>query len=102
MSSKPRKKLGDTAAQFIFGEKAQPEPEPPEPKIKSNQKPKAEPSPLLEKLIKDPQERVKPVRVSLDLDPDTHKRLTDLANRLGRKKSEVLRILVAQALDEFE
>jgi predicted DNA-binding protein len=31
-----------------------------------------------------------------------HQRLTELANRLGRKKSEVLRILITQALAEIE
>jgi hypothetical protein len=93
--SKPRKKLDETAKKFIFGEeklqKSEAEPPEPEPLPKSQ---------LLEKLT--PTERVKPIRVSLDLDPDTHKRLTALAKRLGRRKSEVLRILVNQALDEVE
>lgn len=96
--NKPRKKLDETAAKFIFGEKAQPEPEPTEPPA-PELKPKSE---LLEKLTKQPEERVKPIRVSLDLDPETHKRLTALAKRLGRRKSEVLRILVDQALNEIE
>ncbi len=93
--SKPRKKLDETAKKFIFGEEklhsSEAEPPEPEPLPKSQ---------LLEKLT--PTERVKPIRVSLDLDPDTHKRLTALAKRLGRRKSEVLRILVNQALDEVE
>jgi hypothetical protein len=95
--SKPRKKLDETAAKFIFGDekvqKSEAEPPAPEPLHKSE---------LLEKLTKQPTERVKPIRVSLDLDPETHKRLTDLAKRLGRRKSEVLRILVDQALNEIE
>lgn len=95
--SKPRKKLDETAAKFIFGDAdlQKPEAEPPAPELL----PKSE---LLEKLTKQPTERVKPIRVSLDLDPETHKRLTALAKRLGRRKSEVLRILVAQALNEIE
>ena len=95
--SKPRKKLDEIAAKFIFGDeklqKQEAEPPAPEPLPKSE---------LLEKLTKQPTERVKPIRVSLDLDPETHKRLTALAKRLGRRKSEVLRILVNQALDEVE
>jgi hypothetical protein len=93
--SKPRKKLDETAAKFIFGDeklqKQEAEPPAPEPLPKSE---------LLEKLT--PAERVKPIRVSLDLDPETHKRLTALAKRLGRRKSEVLRILITQTLDEVE
>ena len=95
--SKPRKKLDDTAAKFIFGDEklhsSEASPPAPEPLPKSE---------LLEKLTKQPAERVKPIRVSLDLDPETHKRLTALAKRLGRRKSEVLRILINQALNEIE
>jgi hypothetical protein len=95
--SKPRKKLDETAAKFIFGdsELQKPEADLPAPELLHK-------SELLEKLTKQPTERVKPIRVSLDLDPETHKRLTALAKRLGRRKSEVLRILVAQALNEIE
>ncbi|WP_339380574.1 ribbon-helix-helix protein, CopG family [Coleofasciculus sp. FACHB-SPT9] len=42
------------------------------------------------------------MRVSLDLSPKMHRQLTNLANRTGRKKSEVLRILLAQVLTELE
>lgn len=98
MSKKPKKTLDDVAAQFIFGQ-------PNEDTFTSSAQPKlptAHSSGLLEKLKKEPQQRVKPIRVSLDLDPEMHQQLTELANRLGRKKSEVLRILLTQALDEIK
>ncbi len=99
MSKKPKKTLDDVAAQFIFGKSGNEDTSTPsaQPKL-----PVADSSGLLEKLKKEPQQRVKPIRVSLDLDPEMHQRLTELANRLGRKKSEVLRILITQALLELE
>jgi hypothetical protein len=99
MTKKPKKTLDDVAAQFIFGNLDNEDTSTPsaQPKL-----PRADSSGLLEKLKKEPQQRVKPIRVSLDLDPEMHQRLTELANRLGRKKSEVLRILITQALAEIE
>ncbi len=99
MSKKPKKTLDDVAAQFIFGNPDHEDTFTPstQPKL-----PIADSSGLLELLKKEPQPRVKPIRVSLDLDPQMHQRLTELANRLGRKKSEVLRILITQALAEIE
>lgn len=99
MTKKPKKTLDDVAAQFIFGNPDDEDTSTPSapPKL-----PQTDSSGLLEKLKKEPLQRVKPIRVSLDLDPEMHQRLTDLANRLGRKKSEVLRILITQALAEIE
>jgi hypothetical protein len=56
---------------------------------------------LLDKLTKDSPRKEKPIRVSLDLSPPMHKKLTNLANRTGRKKSEILRILLEQAFEEI-
>lgn len=66
---------------------------------KSSQK--KESSNLLNELIKEDTPREKPIRVSLDLTPEMHRKLTALANRTGRKKSEILRILLEQAFDEI-
>jgi hypothetical protein len=96
---KPRKTLNDAADKFIFGE--------PEPEL-ATEKPSAtspsthEPSGLLEKLQKEESPKERPIRVSLDLSPEMHRQLTNLANRTGRKKSEVLRILLAEALAKLE
>lgn len=96
MTKKTKKTLDDVAAQFIFGKL---EPEDTSTQTSSSS---SDSSRLLDKLKKQPQQRVRPIRVSLDLDPEMHQRLTDLAHRLGRKKSEVLRILITQALAEIE
>ncbi|MEP0755728.1 ribbon-helix-helix protein, CopG family [Trichocoleus sp. Lan] len=94
---KPRKTLNAAADKFIFGE---PESEPPI--EKSSPPPTQDAGGLLEKLQKDEPPKERPIRVSLDLSPEMHRRLTNLANRTGRKKSEVLRILLAEALAELE
>jgi hypothetical protein len=99
MTKKTKKTLDDVAAEFIFGK---PEPADTATPLSQTSSPQTGSSGLLEKLKKEPQSRVKPIRVSLDLDPEMHQRLTDLAHRLGRKKSEVLRILITQALENIE
>ncbi|MBD1893103.1 ribbon-helix-helix domain-containing protein [Coleofasciculus sp. FACHB-129] len=95
---KPRKTLNASADKFIFGEL---EPESADEKPSSSP-PVPEPGGLLEKLQKEESPKERPIRVSLDLSPEMHRRLTNLANRTGRKKSEVLRILLAEALAEVE
>ncbi len=95
---KPRKTLNAAADKFIFGEPGL------EPAIEkpSSSPPIPEAGGLLEKLQKEESPKERPIRVSLDLSPEMHRRLTNLANRTGRKKSEVLRILLAEALAEVE
>ena len=95
---KPRKTLNAAADKFIFGE---PEPEAADENLSSSP-PVPEAGGLLEKLQKEESPKERPIRVSLDLSPEMHRRLTNLANRTGRKKSEVLRILLAEALAEVE
>ncbi|MBD2044128.1 ribbon-helix-helix protein, CopG family [Coleofasciculus sp. FACHB-64] len=95
---KPRKTLNAAADKFIFGE---PKPEAADEKLSSSPL-VSEPGGLLEKLQKEESPKERPIRVSLDLSPEMHRRLTNLANRTGRKKSEVLRILLAEALAEVE
>jgi predicted DNA-binding protein len=58
-------------------------------------------SELLEKLTKDETRKERPIRVSLDLTPEMHKKLTNLANHTERKKSKILRILLEQAFQEI-
>ncbi|MBD1838889.1 hypothetical protein [Coleofasciculus sp. FACHB-501] len=97
---KPRKTLNDAADKFIFG--SEPKPEPPTEKPSATSPSTHGSGGLLEKLQKEESTKERPIRVSLDLSPEMHRRLTNLANRTSRKKSEVLRILLAQALAELE
>jgi len=92
-----RKRLDDNADKFIFGSD-----EPNKKTTGSTKKPENESNDLLNKLTQESAPREKPIRVSLDLTPDMHKKLTSLANRTGRKKSEILRILLEQAFDEID
>jgi hypothetical protein len=91
-----RKRLDDNAGKFIFGDD-----EPSKKTTTSAKKPENESNDLLNKLSQESAPREKPIRVSLDLTPDMHQKLTNLANRTGRKKSEILRILLEQAFEEI-
>lgn len=95
MSAK-RKRLNDNADKFIFGDD-----EPSKKATTPAKKPEKKSNDLLNKLTQESAPREKPIRVSLDLTPDMHAKLTNLANRTGRKKSEILRILLEQAFDEI-
>ncbi|MBD1835409.1 CopG family transcriptional regulator [Cyanobacteria bacterium FACHB-472] len=97
---KTRQRLNDAADKFIFG--SEPEPEPPAKKQSATSPPAQESGGLLEKLQKQETPKERPIRVSLDLTPEMHRQLTNLANRTGRKKSEVLRILLTEALAELD
>lgn len=92
-----RKKLDDDPNKFIYGDD----------KLNkkttgSVKKPENKSNDLLNKLTQESPSREKPIRVSLDLTPDMHKKLTNLANRTGKKKSEILRILLEQAFEEID
>ncbi|MBD6620418.1 ribbon-helix-helix protein, CopG family [Komarekiella sp. 'clone 1'] len=98
-----RKPLNEKLDKFIFGREEQngKPADGSKQTRQSEQDLEKEPNDLLDKLIKDSPRKEKPIRVSLDLSPDMHKKLTNLANRTGRKKSEILRILLEQAFDEI-
>ncbi|MBD2527273.1 hypothetical protein [Nostoc sp. FACHB-133] len=92
-----RKRLDDNADKFIFGDD-----EPDQKTTGAAKKPEKQSNHLLDKLIQESTPRERPIRVSLDLSPEMHSKLTNLANRTGRKKAEILRVLLEQAFDEIE
>lgn len=92
-----RKKLDDDAGKFIFGDD-----EPDKKTTSAAKKQKLQSNDLLEKLTQQSTPREKPIRVSLDLSPEMHSKLTNLANRTGRKKAEILRVLLEQAFEGIE
>jgi hypothetical protein len=98
-----RKPLNEKLDKFIFGrEEENGKPADDSKKTRqSEQDLEKKLSDLLDKLTKDSPRQEKPIRVSLDLSPDMHNKLTNLANRTGRKKSEILRILLEQAFEEI-
>ncbi|NDJ21017.1 ribbon-helix-helix protein, CopG family [Nostoc sp. B(2019)] len=98
-----RKPLNEKLDSFIFGRESQND-KPATDSKKATQSAKdldKESNDLLDRLTKESSRREKPIRVSLDLSPSMHKKLTNLANRTGRKKSEILRILLEQAFEEI-
>lgn len=77
-----RKKLDEKASEFIFGDDLQHK------STGGSKKIQKQSNELIDKLTKEPDSREKPIRVSLDLTPEMHAKLTKLANRTGRKKKE--------------
>lgn len=91
-----RKKLDDNAGKFIFGDD-----EPDKKPTGTAKKQELKSNNLIEQLTQESTPREKPIRVSLDLSPEMHSKLTNLANRTGRKKAEILRVLLEQAFEEI-
>lgn len=117
--NKKRKSLDDTlASEFVYGQKAvepqpvtseveeeieiieEPEPEPP-PKKSTAKTTKAKKSSIVSKLQ---QESVKEatVRLTVDLPQSMHRKLSMLAASTGKKKAEIVRLLLDEALEEVD
>lgn len=92
-----RRRLDDSAGKFIFGND-----EPDKKTSGAAKKQELESSDLLSKLTQESTPRERPIRVSLDLSPEMHSKLTSLANRTGRKKAEILRVLLEQAFEGID
>lgn len=89
-----RKRLDESTGKFIFGDD-----ELDNKPTSTTKKTEKQSNNLLEKLTQQSTPREKPIRVSLDLSPEMHSKLTNLANRTGRKKAEILRVLLEQAFE---
>ncbi len=103
MTRKERKPLDSLAEQFVYGqsEVSLPQPEPSlsepvaaEPQIK-------EKSNLMTRLTDTP-EREATIRLTVDLPESMHKRLSIFAAQTGKKKAEIVRILLEDALGKVE
>lgn len=92
-----RKKLDDNAGKFIFGND-----EPEKKTTSAAKKPEKQSNDLLDKLTQQSNPREKPFRISLDLSPEMYFKLTKLATRTGRKKAEILRVLLEQAFEGID
>jgi hypothetical protein len=119
MSTKKRKPLDDAlASEFVYGSKEQPhvketetqdevKPEPEQetvPVAKPVEKPtstKSTKSNLMSQLYSTtPKEPT--VRLTVDLTESMHRKLSVLAAKTGRKKAEIVRLLLDEALKEVE
>jgi hypothetical protein len=104
-TKKPRKSLQDTlASQFVYGSQEQseeiaalstvPVPVQPEPVKPSKE------TDLMSKLQTPAKEPT--VRFTVDLSESMHRKLTMLAAKTGRKKADIVRLLLDEALGEVE
>jgi hypothetical protein len=104
-TKKQRKSLQDTlASQFVYGSQEQPEeiaalatvtvPVPPEPVIESKE------TDLMSKLQTPAKEPT--VRFTVDLAESMHRKLTMLAAKTGRKKADIVRLLLDEALIDVD
>ena len=128
-SRKPRKSLDDAlATEFVYGKPSEPlppapeppmsvaapEPEPelkttvmPEPKVPSVPKAKKAARPtaannLMTQLIQSVPQKEATVRLTVDLTETQHRKLSILCARTGRKKAEIVRMLLSEALNGIE
>ena len=128
-SRKPRKSLDDAlATEFVYGKPSEPlapvpkpstsvvEQEPelevktvavPEPKVPSVPKAKKATRPtaannLMTQLIQSVPQKEATVRLTVDLTETQHRKLSILCARTGRKKAEIVRMLLSEALSGIE
>lgn len=106
---KPRKNLDDSLAEsFVYGN---PEPtsqnaEPQIPPVATNPTQSQEPflppirSRVMDKLMSAPVQKEPTVRFTVDMTETMHRKLSILAARTGKKKSEIVRMLLDEALQE--
>ncbi|MEA5595716.1 CopG family transcriptional regulator [Rivularia sp. UHCC 0363] len=113
--NKKRKSLDDTlASEFVYGEKAvEPEPvtseveeeiieepEPP-PKKTTAKTDKTKKASIISKLQQG-SEKEPTVRLTVDLPQSMHRKLSILAASTGKKKAEIVRLLLDEALEEVD
>ncbi len=97
MTSQKRKSLQDNLAEdFVFN---QDEPQTSDNKQRSS-KTRSSKSKLLDKFKTEPKERTK--RFTIDIKESTHRKLSMLAVKTDRTKAEIVRMLIEEALEDFE
>lgn len=115
--TKKRKSLDDAlASEFVYGqntvEKPEPvttqveektieEPKPPPKKTTAAKTAKAKKTSIVSKLKQD-SEKEPTVRLTVDLPQSMHRKLSMLAASTGKKKAEIVRFLLDEALEEVE
>ena len=120
MSTKKRKPLDDAlASEFVYGSKEQPHVKETETQEEAKPEPEQETVPVAKPVEKptSTQEPKKPslmsqlysttpkeptVRLTVDLTESMHRKLSVLAAKTGRKKAEIVRLLLDEALKEVE
>lgn len=117
MTKKQRKSLDDTlASEFVYGQKQEEkpqaatsqveeeiieEPEAPPKKATAAKTSKTKKTSIISKLKQD-SEKEPTVRLTVDLPQSMHRKLSMLAASTGKKKAEIVRFLLDEALEEVD
>ncbi|MBD2065951.1 CopG family transcriptional regulator [Leptolyngbya sp. FACHB-671] len=128
-AKRQRKSLDSSnlASEFVYGDRQgssrpaepveepeeidEPEEEPPQPEPKTPQKPPKQTrakkpsatsnrSNLMSRLMESAVEKEPTIRLTVDMPQSMHQKLSILCARTGKKKAEVVRLLLEEALDE--
>lgn len=95
--NKKRKPLNDAVSQFVFGSEDTPAPTPPTP---MESKPTQQEPDIMSKLQAPKKEPT--IRFTVDMSESLHRKLSMLAARTGRKKVDIVRMLLEEALKDVE
>ena len=97
-----RKPLNDALAQnFVYGEETPTPPETHSLPANENQ-PTMPKTSLLDQLLEQPEPKEPTKRFTVDMPESMHRKLSILAAKSGRKKSEIVRVLLADLLDDID
>ncbi len=89
--NKPRKSLDALAEEFVFSKPEAIAPEPPSPKTEG--------SSILSKML-EPETKEATIRFTVDMPESLHRKLSIFAARSGKKKAEIVRVIVEDALNQ--
>lgn len=101
-SRRPLTNSDPVAAGFVYG--TEPDKQPSSPELPKTPEPTVPTSPkedLMAKLMKS-SEKEATVRLTVDLPESMHRKLSILCAKTGRKKAEVVRMLLDSALEDVE
>ncbi len=98
--NKKRKPLNDAVSQFVFGSEDTPTPTPPTPPTPMESKPTQQEPDIMSKLQAPKKEPT--IRFTVDMSESLHRKLSMLAARTGRKKVDIVRMLLEEALKDVE
>ena len=113
MTRKERKPLEDAlASEFVYGN-AKPqdiaakveeppivEPKPIQPKKQTTQKTPIQKGSLMSRLLESAVEKEATIRLTVDMPESMHRKLSILCARTGKKKADIVRMLLAEALQD--
>lgn len=112
MTRKERKPLEDTlASEFVYGgapsqeivpkvEDLPVQPQPPQPQKQREQEHPAQQGSLMSRLLESAVEKEATVRLTVDMPESMHRKLSILCARTGKKKADIVRMLLSEALQD--